>query len=218
MNEIELRAELLRTVRKLDKQGLNRGTSGNVSARCGTGFLVTPSGVGIEALTEADLVLMDFAGNASGCWQPSSEWLFHRDILAARPEVHAVVHTHSTAATAMACLRREIPPFHYMVATVGGNNIRCADYATFGTQELSDAALRALKDRKACLLANHGMIALGASLAEAFKMAVEVESLCEQYWRALQVGQPVLLTPEEFEEAQKKFVTYGKPAGKPTPT
>ncbi len=212
MNEAGLRSELIRVARKLDAQGLNRGTSGNLSVRCGAGYLITPSGIGVESLYEADLVLMDFAGNASGRWQPSSEWLFHHDIFCARPEVHAVVHTHSTAATAMACLRREIPPFHYMVAVVGGNNIRCADYATFGTQALSDAALIALRDRKACLLANHGMIAVGADLAEAFKMAVEVESLCEQYWRALQVGQPVLLTPQEFEDAQKKFATYGKPA------
>ena len=125
--------------------------------------------------------------------------------------INAVIHTHSIAATTLACLRKDIPPFHYMIALAGGDSIRCADYATFGTQALSDNALRALHERKACLLSNHGMIAAGADLAEAFRIAVEVETLSEMYLRALQVGQPVLLTAEEFKAAQDRFAGYGKP-------
>lgn len=212
MNENELRSELVRIANKLDAQGLNRGTSGNLSARFGEGMLITPSGMGAEGLTEDDIVSVHMNGTARGRWQPSSEWLFHRDILAQRPDAGAVVHTHSIAATALACLRKDIPPFHYMIALIGGDNIRCAKYATFGTQELSNNALIALKDRKACLLANHGMIAAGKDLHEAFKITVEVETLSEMYLRALQAGEPVLLTAKEFRAAQERFASYGKPS------
>jgi L-fuculose-phosphate aldolase len=212
MNEKELRRELVRTANKLDEQGLNRGTSGNLSARFGKGMLITPSGMGAEGLTEDDIVFVHMDGSARGRWQPSSEWLFHRDIFAQRPEVGAVVHTHSVAATALACLRKDIPPFHYMIALIGGDNIRCAQYATFGTQELSNNALIALKERKACLLANHGMIAAGKNLDEAFRITVEVETLSEMYLRALQVGEPVLLSAQEFQDAQRRFDGYGKVA------
>jgi len=212
MNETELRGELVRIAKKLDAQGLNRGTSGNLSARFGEGMLITPSGMGAEGLTEDDIVFVHMDGIARGRWQPSSEWLFHRDILAQRADAGAVVHTHSLAATALACLRKDIPPFHYMIALMGGDNIRCAQYATFGTQELSNNALIALKDRKACLLSNHGMIAAGRDLDEAFRITVEVETLSEMYLRALQAGEPVLLTAGEFLEAQQRFATYGKPA------
>jgi len=211
MNENELRSELARIAKRLDELGLNRGTSGNLSVRCGEGFLITPSGMGAEGLGEDDIVFVNLDGTARGRWQPSSEWLFHRDILAQRPEFGAVVHTHAIAATALACLRKDIPPFHYMIALMGGDNIRCADYATFGTQELSANALTALRGRKSCLLANHGMIAAGADLAEAFRIAVEVETLSELYLRALQAGQPVLLTAEEFQAAKNRFAGYGKP-------
>ncbi len=211
MNETELRSELVRVANKLDTQGLNRGASGNLSARFGEGMLITPSGMGAEGLTEDDIVWVNFDGTTRGRWQPSSEWLFHRDIYVQRPEFGAVVHTHSVAATALACLRRDIPPFHYMIALMGGDTIRCADYATFGTQDLSVNALGALVGRRACLLANHGMIAAGADLAEAYRIAVEVETLSELYLRTLQVGQAVLLTAEEFQAAQSRFATYGKP-------
>lgn len=211
MNEAGLRRELVRFAGKLDAQGLNRGTSGNLSVRCGEGFLITPSGMGAEGLTEDDIVWVSFDGTARGRWQPSSEWLFHRDILVQRPEFGAVIHTHSIAATTLACLRKDIPPLHYMIALAGGDSIRCADYATFGTQALSDAALDALRRRRACLLANHGMIAAGKDLAEAFNVAVEVETLSELYWRSLQAGQPVLLTSDEFRHAKKRFASYGKP-------
>lgn len=212
MNENELRSELVRIANKLDAQGLNRGTSGNLSARFGEGMLITPSGMGAEGLNEDDIVFVHMDGTARGRWQPSSEWLFHRDILAQRPEFGAVVHAHSIAATAVACLRKDIPPFHYMIALIGGDNIRCAKYATFGTQELSDNALIALRDRKACLLSNHGMIAAGKDLDEAFKITVEVETLSEMYLRALQAGRPVLLSAQEFQDAQRRFAGYGKVA------
>ena len=212
MNEKELRCEMVRIANKLDTQGLNRGTSGNLSARYGEGMLITPSGMGAEGLTEDDIVFVYMDGTSRGRWQPSSEWLFHRDIYVQRGEVGAVVHTHSASATALACLRRDIPPFHYMIALMGGDNIRCAQYATFGTQELSNNALLALKDRKACLLANHGMIAAGKDLAEAFKISVEVETLSEMYLRALQAGEPVLLSAQEFQDALRRFGSYGKVA------
>ena len=212
MKENELRSELVRIAKQLDEQGLNRGTSGNLSARYGEGMLITPSGMGAEGLTKDDIVFMHMDGTARGRWQPSSEWLFHRDIFVQRPEFGAIIHTHCIAATALACLRKDIPPFHYMIALLGGDSIRCADYATFGTQDLSDNALFALRGRKACLLANHGMIAVGKDLAEAFRITVEVETLSEIYLRALQAGEPVLLTEEEFLAAQNRFASYGKPA------
>jgi L-fuculose-phosphate aldolase len=179
--------------------------------RYGEGFLITPSGFGAEGLTADDIVFVHLFGQATGRWQPSSEWLFHRDIYVQRTEFDAIIHTHSNAATALACMRRAIPPFHYMLALLGGNSLRCADYATFGTQALSDNALVAMKDRKACLLANHGMIAAGENLAEAYRNTLEVENLSELYLRTLAVGEPVLLTNEEFADAQKRFTTYGKP-------
>ena len=211
MNESELRSELVRTAKRLDEQGLNRGTSGNLSVRYRDGLLITPSGMGAEGLGCNDIVYVTLDGTARGRWLPSSEWLFHRDIYAQRAETGAVIHTHSIAATALACLRKDIPPFHYMIALMGGDSIRCADYATFGTQELSANALIALHGRHACLLANHGMIAAGANIAEAFRIAVEVETLSEMYLHALQAGQPVLLTAEEFQAAQNRFAGYGKP-------
>lgn len=201
--------ELLETARQLSALGLNRGTAGNVSVRDGEGFLVTPSGMATEIMTPRDMVWMSFDGAVEGSRKPSSEWRFHRDILVARPEIGAVVHTHSTFATTLACLRREIPPFHYMIAVAGGETIRCAPYALFGTQALSDAALVALEQRKACLLANHGMIALGRDLKSAVAVAVEVEGLCEQYWRALQVGEPYILSHAEMAEVADQFKDYG---------
>lgn len=213
MNENQLRGELVRIAKKLDAQGLNRGSSGNLSLRCGDGMLITPSGMGAEGLTGDRMVLMPLNGEASGRLKPSSEWLFHRDIYMQRHEFGAVIHTHSVAATTLACMRRDIPPFHYMILAAGGDNIRCSGYATFGTQALSDAVRVAMQDRRACLLANHGMIAAGKDLAEAFKLAVEVEALAEQYLRTLQAGGPVLLTAEELGDARRQFaeLRYGEP-------
>ena len=206
---LNLREQLLSITRKLSESGLNRGTSGNASVREGYGFLVTPSGMEVDVMTPKDMVRMDFDGKVHGEGKPSSEWRFHRDILYSRPEIGAVIHTHSMFATTIACLRHEVPPLHYMMALIGGNTIRCAPYAQFGSQELSDVALEALKERKACLLANHGMIALGRDLDAALAVTVEVETLCEQYWRTLQVGGPVLLTEQEMAEAMEQFKGYG---------
>ncbi len=210
-----MRAQLLATAKKLTELDLNRGTAGNVSVRDGDGFLVTPSGIPSETLTPQDMVRMDFDGNHPGTRPPSSEWRFHRDILAARPEVGAVIHTHSMFATTLACMRRDIPPFHYMIALAGGDSIRCAHYALFGTQALSDAALEALQDRRACLLANHGMIAVGRDLGHALAVTLEVETLSEQYWRTLQAGGPTLLSTREMAEAIEQFKGYGQWKTKP---
>ena len=195
---------------KLVTLGMNRGTSGNIGVRFGDLFLVTPSGVSAEEMTPEGMVAMSYAGEVIGRGSPSSEWLFHRDILVSRPEVGAVIHTHSRYATTLACLNREIPPFHYMIAVAGGDTIRCAPYALFGSQKLSDLALAALQNRKACLLGNHGMIALGEDLTDALSVAIEVESLCEQYWSALQIGEPNILSDRQMQEVIKKFKTYGR--------
>ena len=205
-----VRGKLLAVTRQLSELGLNRGTSGNASVRDGDGFLVTPSGMMVDAMTPHDMVQMEFDGKHHGSREPSSECRFHRDILASRKEVGAVIHTHSMFATTIACLRHDVPPLHYMMALVGGTHIRCAPYALFGSQELSNGALAALHERKACLLANHGMITLGRDLDDALAVAVEVETLCEQYWRTLQVGGPVLLSEQEMAEAIERFKSYGR--------
>lgn len=209
-----LREQLLATTRKLHELGLNKGTSGNAGVRDGTGFLVTPSGMEVPAMMPHDMVGMDWDGQPRSKGdserKPSSEWRFHRDILQSRPEINAVIHAHSMFATTMACLHREIPAFHYMIAVTGGDSIRCAPYALFGSQALSDHALKALQDRRACLLANHGMIVLGGTLDEALDIAVEVENLCEQYWRALQVGTPHVLSERQMAEVFQSFRGYGK--------
>ena len=218
------REQLLKIAQKLIATGLNKGTAGNASVRCDengkAGFLVTPSGMAVEDMSAASMVKMQFDGSFEADKiqlnvKPSSEWRFHRDILNNRPEINAVIHTHSMFATTLACLHKDIPPFHYMIAVVGGDTIRCAPYALFGSQALSDNALAALTDRKACLLANHGMIALGRDLDEALAVTVEVENLCEQYWRVLQIsngqlGEPHILSELEMREVFQQFKGYGK--------
>ena len=204
------REQLLKIAQKLIATGLNKGTAGNASVRGEGGFLITPSGMAVEDMRAASIVKMQFDGSFEVEKIPSSEWRFHRDILASRADVNAVVHTHSMFATTLACLHKDIPPFHYMIAVVGGDTIRCAPYALFGSQALSDNALAALIDRKACLLANHGMIALGRDLDDALAVVVEVENLCEQYWRALQLGKPHILSEAEMREVFQQFKGYGK--------
>ena len=204
------RENLLSIAQNLIATGLNKGTAGNVSVRCEGGFLITPSGMAVEDMHAASMVQMQFDGSYEQGKIPSSEWRFHRDILASRADINAVVHTHSMFATTLACLHKDIPPFHYMIAVVGGDSIRCAPYALFGSQALSDNALAALIDRKACLLANHGMIASGRDLDDAMAMAVEVENLCEQYWRALQLGEPHILSEAEMCEVFQQFKGYSK--------
>ena len=212
MTELQLRRQIISTALQMNALGINRGKSGNVSARWKNGFLVTPSGLPYEETKPTDIVFIDAKARPKGRRAPSSEWRFHFDIYDRRSEVGAVVHTHSSFATTLACLEMAVPAFHYMVAVSGGNSIRCAPYATFGTQTLSDHALAALEGRTACLLANHGMIATGESLKGALALAVEVEGLCEQYWRALQIGKPDLLSDGEMAVILEKFKTYNAQA------
>ncbi len=205
-----LRAEIIQTSLRMNELGINQGKSGNVSTRTANGFLVTPTGIPYEDTRPEQIVAMRMDGSHEGPVLPSSEWRFHRDIYAARSDVCSIVHTHATYATTLACMDREIPPFHYMVAAAGGKNIRCAPYATFGTQGLSDHAVAALLDRKACLLSHHGMIACGPTLEKALALAVEVESLARMYWQALQIGEPSLLSDAEMAKVLDKFATYGQ--------
>jgi len=204
------RADLIATARAMQPVGLNRGTAGNVSVRHGEGFHITPTGMAYADLLADDIPLMQLDGSHVGRRKPSSEWRFHRDLYASRPEVGAVLHAHSPFAVSLACLRLDIPAFHYMIARFGGDSIRCADYAIFGSEMLSTAALAAMSDRKGCLLANHGLLVAGRDLAEAFSLAVELEELCEQYWRACQLGQPVVLSAAEMAAVLEKFAGYGQ--------
>jgi L-fuculose-phosphate aldolase len=205
------RRGIAETIRWLMARGLYAGTSGNVSARAPGGMLITPSGVPCDAVDAASIVEVAFAdGGARGLLAPSSEWRLHRDIYRGRPDVGAVVHTHSTFATALSCLRRPIPAFHYMVAKAGGDDIRCARYATYGTAALSRNALTALGGgRRACLLANHGLVALGADLASARLLAEELEALSAQYVQARAAGTPVILPAREMVRVRTKFASYG---------
>ena len=200
---------MIDSTRQLIKMGLNKGASGNCSARNEDGFLITPTGLTVDQIYSDQIVQMDINGKVVGPGNPSSEWRFHHDIYLAHPEVQAVIHTHSPYATAFSCLRIDLPPFHYMIAMAGGDTIRCTPYATFGSQELSNYVVKALHARYACLMSNHGVIAVGSNLQQAMSLALEVESLCQQYLIAYQFGPPVLLTKEEMDLVLVKFETYG---------
>ena len=222
MNDAALRQAVIATALKMNALGINQGKSGNVSVRWGEGYFITPTGLAYEQTMPDDIVFMELGKKheenhdaVQAARLPSSEWRFHHDIYARRPELHAIVHTHAVHATTLACLGRGIPAFHYMVAVAGGKDIRCAPYATFGTQQLSDFALQALENRKACLLANHGLIAADATLDQALALAVEVESLAHMYYQALQIGTPVILPDDEMERVLEKFKTYGQPQSAP---
>ncbi|MDP2826375.1 MAG: class II aldolase/adducin family protein [Sulfuritalea sp.] len=220
----DLAAKVLATARAMNASGINRGSAGNVSARCADGFIITPTGMAYENCTAADMARVGadalcvpgfpLRGQATASAEtrrkPSSEWRFHRDIYAARPEAGAVVHAHSPFATALACQEQGVPAFHYMVARFGGADVRCAAYATFGSQELSDAIVSALDGRCACLMAHHGMVAFGRDCDHALALAVELETLCEQYWRVLQLGAPRLLSNAEMTRVMAKFADYGQ--------
>ena len=212
-----LAARVLAAARAINASGINRGSAGNVSVRCAGGFFITPTGMAYDACTAEDMVKVGADGTVSAAGatprKPSSEWRFHRDIYAARPEAGAVVHAHSPFATALACQRLGVPAFHYMVARFGGADVRCAAYATFGTEELSAAILSALDFRCACLMAHHGMVVFGRDLDHALALAVELETLCEQYWRVLQLGRPKLLSAAEMARVLAKFATYGQQDG-----
>ncbi|MBM5810757.1 MAG: class II aldolase [Gammaproteobacteria bacterium] len=204
------REALCRAAQALHAAGLAPGTSGNLSLRWADGLLITPSGQPYPTLQPADLVEIDAAGRVrAGAQQPSTELPLHRTIYAARAEVRAIVHTHSRHATALACARRGIPALHYLVAVTGGSDVPCAEYATFGSDELAAHALRALAGRKAALLANHGVVAVGASLDEALDLAGEVENLACQYLLLLAAGlEPTVLDAAEMERVRARFAGY----------
>jgi L-fuculose-phosphate aldolase len=211
MNRDALCREIIETSQAIEPAGLGVVTAGNVSGRWKDGLIITPSGVPYTDLNPASLVELDLEGNAvAGELKPSSEWRLHAAVYAVRAEVNAVVHVHSPWATALACTRRDIPAFHYMVARAGGDSIRCADYATFGSAELAQNAVAALMDRRACLLANHGMVALGEAPRPALDLAREVEEMARQYLLSRLAGEPVLLDEAEMRVNLEKFKTYGR--------
>jgi L-fuculose-phosphate aldolase len=211
MDEAALRAAIVSSAQAMNALGINQGNSGNISARCGGAMLITPSATPYDTMQPGMIARMALDGD--GAWdgplKPSTEWRFHRDILVGRPEAGAVVHTHAPFCTTLAIARREIPACHYMIAAFGGDTVRCAPYATFGTAELAALALAALEGRRACLLANHGMIVVGATLSHAMWLAVELETLAQQYYRSLLIGGPHLLSAAELADAMAAFAGYG---------
>ena len=210
MQHVELRREIIRTCQRMNALRLNQGTSGNIGVRIGDRYLLTPSGMDYDAMAPVDIVLMGFDGSYAGRRIPSTEWRFHRDILRRRPEVDVVIHTHARFCTTLAIHGRAIPAIHYMVAVAGGTDIRCAPYVTPTTQALSDVALAALEGRRACLLAHHGVIVIGESLSSTLALLVEVENLAEQYWRALQIGAPPILSEAQMAGVFEIMRTYGR--------
>lgn len=212
----ELRRELVATARDMSALGLAPGRTGNVSVRIDDGFLITPSGMPYAELVPDDVVAMAHDGTAAaGQRTPSSEWQLHRDVLQARPDVGAIVHTHALFCTAIAMLRRPIPAVHYMIVRAGADEIPCAAYATYGSAELARNVVTALGAGHACLMANHGMIAVGGSLAAALELAAEVETLAAQFWHASQLGTPHVLEPAELARVRAQFATYGQPRKRP---
>lgn len=221
VSEKATRQALVEAVRRLDALGLNRGSTGNASHRLGPGMLITPTGAGPEVKPE-DLVFVRDDGSVSGRWAPSSEWQFHRAAYRARPDVMVVLHTHPPHATALGCLGRKLPAFHYMVAVAGGDDVPLVPYATFGTDALADGVAAGLAERDACLMAQHGLTSCGPTIAHALKVMVEVESLCHTYLLARAVAEPALLGADEMARVKAKFSRYGRqraadpaPAAKP---
>jgi len=210
--EQQLRQAIIEQCLEMNASGLNQGTSGNISVRDHETLLITPSGIPYLRLQVQDIACISLTGSRGewvGPYAPSTEWPMHVDIMQARPEVGAIVHTHSTFATILAISQREIPAVHYMIAAFGGGTVRCADYATFGTDALSHNALNALEDREACLLANHGMLTLGRTLEQAMWRAVELETLARQYYHCLLLDGGKILPNEEIFEVIKRFAHYG---------
>jgi L-fuculose-phosphate aldolase len=205
----ELHRQLIETAISMNVSGITRGTSGNLSVRTDSGFLISPSGMDYSELVPEDIVAMNLDGEWGDSNPPSSEWRIHRDIYIRREDALAIVHAHPTFCATLACLGKPIPAFHYMVAVAGGKDIRCSPYATFGTQELSDQVLAALENRKACLMANHGIVCLGRDLPGALALAIEVEQLAQVYYQCLVAGEPVVLDDAEMERVLEKFKTYG---------
>ena len=213
MSKKKKSASLIDTAIQLQNMGLNHGATGNCSCRDGDTYLITPSGVDTINLSEDKVIRMDFEGNiidSISNLKPSSEWRFHQDIMSQRKEVGAVVHTHSIYASTFSLFGDELPPFHYMIAVAGGDTVRCASYAMFGTQQLSDNIIGALTDRKACLIANHGLVAIGDNLTEALQIAEEVEHLCQLYIEVKKIGEPNLLSKKQMSEVIERFQTYSR--------
>ncbi len=208
--ELEVRADMIRVCLRMVELGINQGTAGNISVRRGERFLVTPSAIPYEEMRPEQIAEMDYDGHYAGPSPPTSEWRFHREIMRRRPDAGAVIHTHSVYSTAVACLRRDLPAIHYYIVAAGGPTVRCAPYATFGTQELAENAVEALVDRNACLLANHGMIVLGANLAEALKRTFDLELVARQYIYASQIGEPFVIPDDEVERVRVKMLGYGR--------
>jgi len=210
-SERDLRVAIVAKARWMNEIGLNQGTSGNISVRSGDTMLITPTAIPYETMQPSMLAAMPIEGEY-GSWEgpiePSTEWRFHLDILKARPDVGAVVHTHSTFATVLGIARRPIPACHYMVAVFGGNDVRVADFAIYGTKALANNVLKALEGRKGCLIANHGMIAAGKDLEHAMWLAVELETLAKQYYYSLQIG-PVILPDSAIEDTRRSMDGYG---------
>ena len=211
MTDLELRKDLIQTCLAMNASGINSGTSGNISVRTGAdSFLITPSGLSYATMTPDQVVAMKLDGSFEGDWQPSSEWRMHADLYRARDEAGAVLHCHAPHATAISCLRKDVPPFHYMIAITGASTIKCSDYVLFGTQELSDTMIEAFGEANTCLLANHGMTCFSKDLTSVLKLGIEIENLCQQYQLACTMGEPVLLSEAEMAEAHAAFASYGK--------
>jgi L-fuculose-phosphate aldolase len=210
LKHMQLRKQVIQTCLAMNEEGINQGTSGNVSVRVPEGFLITASGVPYKKMKPHHVVSMDLDGGYEGEYLPSTEWRMHMDIYKARPEAGAIVHVHSTYATALACLHREVPAFHYMIGVTGGTSLRVSDYAEFGTQELSDTMLEAMKGRTACLLANHGQICFSNNLDKALWLAGEIEATCHQFWAASVAGKPIVLAEAQMVSVLKRFKTYGR--------
>jgi len=208
-DRLEIAAEIIEACKTMNRNGINQGTSGNISVRHGDGILITPTSLAYDLMRPEDIVWMGFNGEIGGRLEPSSEWRFHLDIMRAKPEVCAVVHAHPIACTTLAIMEIPIPPIHYMIAICGGHDIRCAPYATYGTKELSQHALDALEHRSACLLAHHGVIVTGTTLSQAMWRAVEVETLAKQYLGCLPLGEPPLLSEKEITKVINKIAGYG---------
>ncbi len=209
---LDQRKEVIETCLAMNEEGINQGTSGNVSVRTPEGFLITASGIPYKKMKPHHVVEMDLDGGYRGDYLPSTEWRMHMDIFKARSEAQAIVHVHSTYASALACLRKDVPAFHYMIGVAGGSTLRVSEYAEFGTQALSDTMLKAMEGRSAVLLANHGQICFGNELDKALWRAGEIEALCHQYWAASVLGKPVVLSDTEMATVLNRFGTYGKQA------
>ena len=213
-DEATLRGAIIAACRDMNAAGVNHGTSGNISVRFGDRMLITPSATAYAAMTPDMIASMPLeGGGADGPLKPSTEWPFHLALYRARPDIGAIVHAHPTFATALSICRRPIPPVHYMIAAFGGDSVSVADYALFGSTALAEAVVRAMRDRFACLMANHGALAAGDSLATALWRMIELETLARQYGEALRIGEPVLLSQPEMTAALERIRGYGRPGG-----